>query len=163
MVNRDKTAVNILNQLINLSHKVYHRRSDVTLIWFYWRLPFCFNLGKEHRPAPSSGNKDLKHGKNGFDLLPGPDFGPGLNLYWVVYRAKFTDFCSAIFSNDEKRKFWSKFRWFCDSLSVLEREVILQKAFESRQSPFGKKILFEKSVFILQDWLWSRDLLMLTG
>ena len=52
----------------------------------------------------------LKHGKNGFDLLPGPDFGPGLNLYCVVYRAKFTDFCSAIFSNDEKRKFLSKFR-----------------------------------------------------
>ena len=35
-------------------------------------VPFCFNLGEEHRPDPSSGNKDRKHGKNGFDLLPWP-------------------------------------------------------------------------------------------
>ena len=130
----------------------------MTVISFYWRLPFCFNLDKEHRPAPSSGNKDLKHGKNGFDLAPEPVFWPGLNLYCVVYRAKLTVFGSVFFSDtlyDEKRKFWSNFRWFCDSLSVLERELILQSW---PQSPFGKKVLFEKSVFILQDWLWSRDI-----
>ena len=86
-----------------MTHKI--RIFYVTVIWFYWRLPFCFNLDKEHRPAPSSGNKDLKHGKNGFDL---PVFGPCLNLYCVVYRAKLTVFGSVFFSNalyDEKRKF----------------------------------------------------------
>ena len=78
-----------------MTHKI--RIFYVTVIWFYWRLPFCFNLDKEHRPAPSSGNKDLKHGKNGFDL---PVFGPGLNLYCVVYRAKLTVFGSVLFSDN---------------------------------------------------------------